>query len=141
MIDPQISEGTLSTTDRMLRQFAGLWVLVLGSLACWAWLARGRLTLALAFAGIGLLVGLLGLLRPQAIRPLFGGLMALTFPIGWVVSHLLLALLFFGLFTPVAILFRLIGRDELARHRCPDRASHWLPKPMPNDIRSYFRQS
>ena len=67
--------------------------------------------------------------------------MAITYPIGWVVSHVVLAVLFLGVFTPVAVLFRLIGRDALARRRPPDRATYWLPMPAPDDVRSYFRQS
>ena len=56
------------------------------------------------------------------------------------VSHLLLLILFYAMFVPLGLFFRLIGRDALARRR-PDRSTHWLPKPTPSDVRSYFRQS
>jgi hypothetical protein len=62
-------------------------------------------------------------------------------PIGWIVSHLLLGVLFFGLFTPVGLVFKLIGRDALARRYAPERASYWESKPGARDIRSYLRQS
>ena len=42
--------------------------------------------------------------------------MVLAFPIGWTVSQVMLALMFFGLFTPIGLVFRLIGRDPLQPH-------------------------
>ena len=67
--------------------------------------------------------------------------MILTYPIGWLVTRILLVLLFHGMFTPLALLFRLIGRDALTRRRRPDRPSYWIPKPGATDVRRYFRQS
>ena len=53
----------------------------------------------------------------------------------------MLAVLFYGLFTPVALLFRLIGRDALSLRRRAGTASYWKPKPAAPAVRSYFRQS
>ncbi len=64
-----------------------------------------------------------------------------TYPIGWLVSRLLLGVLFYGMFTPLGLLFRLLGRDALARRARPDASSYWITKEGPNDARSYFRQS
>jgi hypothetical protein len=140
LIDPHISEASVSTTNRMLRQFAGLWILVFGGLACWHGLVSDRRILALIFAVLMVPIGLLGLAKPQAVRLLFTGLMAITYPIGWVVSNLLLLFLFYAMFVPLGLFFRLIGRDVLARRRL-DRSTHWLPKAIPSGVRSYFRQS
>jgi hypothetical protein len=140
VIDPQIDDDPLATTDRVLRQFAGLWLVFFGGLACWLGLVRERTSLALALAALALGIGSLGLARPRAMRPIFTGMMAITYPIGWVVSHLALALLFFGVFTPVALLFKLIGRDSLTRRRS-DQPSYWARHPVVGDVRAYFRQS
>jgi len=67
--------------------------------------------------------------------------MVAAFPIGWVVSRLILSTLFFGIFTPVAFVFRLVGRDALQRYRRPQQDSCWIPKATATDPRSYFRQS
>ena len=50
-------------------------------------------------------------------------------------------MLFFGLFTPVGLFFKLIGRDALTRRYIPEQGSYWEPKPGAADIRSYLRQS
>ena len=57
--------------------------------------------------------------------------MALTMPIGMVVSRVLLGALFSGLFTPVGLFFKLIGRDALARRYAPEQASYWEPSRAP----------
>jgi hypothetical protein len=51
----------------------------------------------------------------------------------------ILASLFYGLFTPIAWLFRLMGRDVLRRRRA-DAATYWKPKPQAPNVRSYLRQ-
>ena len=45
---------------------------------------------------VGLLVGLPGLVRPTLMKPLFTLAMALSFPIGWVATRLLLGSFFFS---------------------------------------------
>src|SRR5262245_19424406 len=100
------SDINFAPPQRVLRQFAGLWLIFFGLLACWQGFLEDNLSLALAFAAAAALVGALGLVRPQAVRPIFVGWMVLAFPIGWTISHLLLALLFYGLFTPLGLLFR-----------------------------------
>ena len=98
-------------------------------------------TAALVLVGLGMVIGGLGLLRPPIIRPLFTGLIVITLPIGWMISRILLAVLFYGVFTPVGALFRLIGRDALSVKPRGDRTTYWLAKPSAPDLRSYFRQS
>ena len=127
-------------SGRLLRQFAGLWLLFFGCLACWHGLARHRVGLAIPLAVLALAIGLLGLLRPHSVRPVFVAWMVLAFPVGWVVGHVLLAVVFYGVFTPLGLAFRLAGRDALGRRRPADRGSYWLPKPAADGVASYFRQ-
>jgi hypothetical protein len=127
-------------TSRVLRQFAGLWLLVLGGLACWHGLLRGHELAGTILAILAVTVGPVGLIRPRAIRPLFVCCMLVSFPIGWLVARLLLAAIFYGVFTPVALLFKLVGRDVLARQPRPDQSTYWEPKPMPSDMAGYLRQ-
>ena len=44
------------------------------------------------------------------------------------------AVMYFGLFTPIGLVFRLIGRDPLHRARRPGVESYWTPKPAPADV-------
>ena len=63
----------------------------------------------------------------------------LTFPLGWVTSRLLLAALYFGVFTPLGLVLRVLGRDALRLRACPKQASYWAEKPAPPDVSRYFR--
>jgi hypothetical protein len=134
------SEISFTPPTKTLRQFAGLWLLVFGVLAAWQGWLRAHHTTGWIFAGLALAVGPLGLLVPQAIRWVFVGAQVITFPIGWVVSHLILAALYYGMFTPVGLVFRLLGRDALGLRPKPDQPTYWVPKPAAAGVRSYFRQ-
>jgi hypothetical protein len=123
-----------------LRQFGGLWLVFFGGLALWQAVARGRVWLGLALAAVALTIGPAGLIRPEWVRLIYVGWMILAFPIGWTVSQIILLIVFFGLFTPIALLFRLFGRDPLCRARRPGLETYWVTKPVPTDLRRYFKQ-
>jgi hypothetical protein len=123
-----------------LRKFAGLWLVFFGGVALWQALVKGHTSLGLSFAALALVVGLAGLTRPEWVRFIYVGWMVLAFPIGWTVSQVMILVMFYGLFTPIGLIFRLIGRDPLQRARTPGRESYWVPKPAPADLRRYFKQ-
>jgi Saxitoxin biosynthesis operon protein SxtJ len=125
---------------KTLRQFAALWLVCFGGMALWQALVRERAGLASILAVLALTISLLGLARPEWMRRIYVGWMILAFPIGWTVSQVMLAVMFFGLFTPLGLVFRLLGRDPLHRTRRPGLESYWAPKPAPTDLRRYFKQ-
>jgi carbamoyltransferase len=127
-------------TDRLLRQFGALWLIFIGTLAYLEYV-RERPLVAILLAVLALAVGPLGLVRPQRIRPAYVVLSTITYPIGWVISHVLLAVMYFGVVTPLGLVFCLLGRDVLCRRRRPGQTSYWTPKAVPADVQSYFRQS
>src|SRR5262245_4013799 len=113
-------------SQRTLRQFAALWLLFLGGLGCWHLLLRVNTLYGWSLLALAVGAGVPGLIRPGLLRPLFVGWMILAFPVGWLISHLVLAVLFYGVFTPLGLWFRLRGRDPLRRKRM--RApSYWQP--------------
>jgi hypothetical protein len=134
----QWSDIDFRPSDRKLRQFAGLWLGFFLVLAAWQ-AYRQHTAAAAILAALALTVGPLGLVLPRLVQPIFVGWTVLAFPIGWVVSNTILALLYFGLFTPVALVFRLVGRDALALRRRAGAATYWTPKPRPADVSRYLR--
>jgi hypothetical protein len=135
----QWSDISFAPSARTLRQFAGLWLVIFALLSCIQAVVRHDPGLAAVFGVLAVAVGLPGLVKPSLIRPVYVGAMLVTFPIGWTVSKLLLACLFYGIFTPVALLFKLIGRDVLCRRHRPATQTYWTVKYMSTDPRSYFR--
>jgi saxitoxin biosynthesis operon SxtJ-like protein len=134
------SDISCNPRSKALRQFAGGWLIVFLALGANRYLKHGQHQAGLVLGATGVVIGGLGLLKPSAVRWLFVVCMVLAFPIGWLVSNLMLALMFYGIITPIGLLFRMKGRDLLCRKPAAGRPSFWSPKQTPRDIRSYFRQ-
>jgi hypothetical protein len=130
----------ISFTSRTLRQFAALWIVFFLALAAWYGLAQGHRTLGVALAIAAVTIGPLGLINPRWIKPIYTVWMVAVFPIGWLVSLVLMAVVYYGVVTPIAVAFRLTGRDSLQRHSPPEADTCWRPKPMPQDPARYLRQ-
>jgi len=73
-------------------------------------------------------------------RIMYISLIFVTFPIGWVVSLILLAAFYFLLLAPLGLLFRLLGRDPLCRRFDPAAKSYWLTRREPDSLDRYFHQ-
>jgi hypothetical protein len=134
-----IQPSMLHPSDRMLRQFSVLWIVFFGAFSVMQGLA-GRQLMAGVFAALAVVIGPMGLVRPKFIKPIFVGWMIVAFPIGWVVSHVIMGVLFYGLFTPVSWVFKLIGRDELGLKAKKEAATYWRAKPQALNSSQYMRQ-
>jgi hypothetical protein len=122
---------------KTLRQFAGLWLLFFAAMGFWQGVAQQRGWLGLTLAMLAV-IGFCGLVWPARVRRLYVGAMLMTWPLGYLVSHTLLAILFYGIFTPLGLLFRLAGRDAL-RLQGRGESTHWQKRAQPADVRRYFR--
>jgi len=139
----------LRPTSRELRQFGcialagfallGGWIHWRGSLFGFD-LGLAALTVSYIFWGLGALTALFAVLAPKANRPLYVLLVLVTWPIGFVVSHVIMAVVFFGIITPIGLLFRVLGRDPLHRRFEPQAKSYWVPHKPPENVERYFRQ-
>jgi len=119
------SEVTARPSPRTLRQFAVLFLIVfvvMAGLRVWRG-DTGATTTALGVAGM--VVGVLGLVRPEAIRYLYTGWMIAAFPICWTISRIIVTALYFLVFTPFAFAFRFFGRDALQLRR-DTRKTYWM---------------
>jgi hypothetical protein len=83
---------------------------------------------------------LLAIFRPKYLLPFYVVISAVSLPIGIVVSFAILAVLYFGVFTPIALAFRLMGRDVLHRRFDASAKTYWTPRQPVEDVRRYFRQ-
>jgi Saxitoxin biosynthesis operon protein SxtJ len=124
----------------MLRQFAAAWLVFLLAAAAHQYFARHHPAISLALAVAGLLGAGAGFLKPGSIRWLYLSATVLAFPIGWAVSQLVLALMFYLVLTPIALVLRWRGRDPLRRRLEPDRRTYWQKKSPTTDSRRYLRQ-
>ncbi len=107
-----------------LREFGitiGVVLLVLCGLALW----RGRASFPyFAVSGAGFIT--LGLIFPAVLRTLQKAWMALAAVMGFFMSRLILAVLFYGVITPIGLLTRLLGKDVLDQRLYTSKASYWI---------------
>ncbi len=115
----QWSDISFAPTSRVLRQFAALVLVVFGGLAAWYGVAREQPGLATVFAIVAVVIGPLGLIAPRAVRPIFVVWMVVAFPIGWTISRVLLALVFYGLFTPLGLVLALVRGNKYSSRPWP----------------------
>lgn len=135
--------------DRTLRQFGAIALAGFGLLAFLAWneklvfsvgLGSAKPFVAGGFAALGVLSGLFSLVAPQANKPIFLGLTLLSYPIGFVLSYVIMGFLFYGLFTPLGLAFRLAGKDPMNRSFDRQAATYWSDARPRRSKESYFRQ-
>jgi hypothetical protein len=127
-------------TDRDLRIFAGLQWVFFGIIAWSVWWRHEAPTMAAIIVVVSTLLAIVGFSAPQFIRPVYVGWMVAVFPIGWTVSHAVLATVYFLVFTPIGWMLRLSGRDPLERHWDRAAITYWKPRGTPPDAERYFRQ-
>ncbi len=88
-------------------------------------------------AGLSVLFWML----PASRRTIFLGFGYLTYPLGWVMTRVLLLLVYLGVVTPTGILMRMFGNDLLGRRIDRARRSYWAPHGGSRPLEDYFRQS
>jgi carbamoyltransferase len=127
-------------TRRELQWFGVLLLLfggVVGALLRWQ---SGSLTVA---RDVWITFGLVAAVYyavPITRRPLFVGWIYATYPIGWVLSHVVLAAIFYIVFTAVGTLLRVFGYDPLGRRIDRSAPSYWVAREPLEDVQRYFRQ-
>ena len=124
--------------ETQLRWFAALWLPAFCLIVGMTLSRRGARVEALALVALALLIAAIGTIRPNAVRPLYTGLMWITFPIAWVVSHVLLRAIYYGVITPVGFVIRFF-LDPLERAFDGRAATYWSPR-EPSKPDRYFRQ-
>ena len=85
------------------------------------------MTNAYAFSLAALIFLLVTLVKSDALLPLNKLWMLFGLLLGMIVSPIVLGIIFFGIFTPIAILMRIVRRDELRLHTT-HKASYWITR-------------
>jgi len=127
--DVRADLGRLDYSKKGLRKFGlvvgGILVLIAVVLSY----LRGSITPVLwIVAGIGILLTTLALVIPSVLKETYRYWMGFAVTLGWFVSRLILLLLFFGLFTPLGLIARLVRKRFLDVRFRDGVNSYWVPK-------------
>ena len=100
------------TTLKDLRNFG----LLVGSVFCiiglWPMIFREE-SMRVWAVGLGGVLIALGGTAPQLLGPFHKGWMWIGHMLGWINTRILLGIVFYGLVTPIGLLFRLMGKDTM----------------------------
>jgi hypothetical protein len=80
-----------------------------------------------------------GAMLPGVGRYVYLAVYVATGAIGYVISRVLLIVMFFALFTPIGLILRLTGKDLLHLRRSPG-STEWIAHRVAADRRQYYRQ-
>lgn len=142
-------EINLRPDERTLRHFGWIALCGFSLLAMTAWfevflfaagLGGARETVVGAFAGLAGFSAVASVFYPKANLPIYLGLTLLSYPIGFVLSYVIMATLFYLVISPVGLFFRLTGRDPLNRRFDLEASTYWSDSRPRRSKDSYFRQ-
>ena len=88
---------------------------------------------------IGLAFFTVTIVKSDALLPLNKLWMKFRFLLGMIISPIILGIIFFGLFTPIAFFMVLAGRDEL-RLKFAKKVSYWTSRLEPIKSDSFKKQ-
>jgi len=97
-------------------------------------------TVQVAIVSLSAAVGVLGLIFTSLIRVVYVVWMAVLFPVGWVVSHVLLGAAYYLVFSPIALCMRLFGYDPMKRKFDAEAPTYWVRRQPRTGTSHYFKQ-
>ena len=138
----------LDPSDRQLSQFGSIGFIAFPFLGWFlsgrpsptGWFNEPSILLALG-AALGLAFGIIAFLKPAFLKYAFIAMTIAAYPIGFVISEIVVLLIYFLVFVPIGLVFRVMGRDALQREIDPQAKTYWETKDEVQDVESYFRQS
>lgn len=130
----------IESSPKKLREFGflvGGVLCVLGILLWW----RGRGSYPYFFLP-GILLVAAGAVSPSVLKPFQKAWMSLAILMGWVMTRVLLSVLFYLTLTPIGLILRLTGKDLLDQKLEPEKQSYWKIRPQtprtPSDYEKQF---
>jgi len=129
----------IKSSKKELKTF-GLTVGVVVGLLGLLFLYKGRSFYPYLLTISGLLI-LSGLTRPALLKPVQKVWMSFAVIMGWFMTRVILAVLFFLVVTPIGVVFKLLRKDILGVKIDKETKSYWVKKDnVDKDKSSYERQ-
>ena len=107
--------------------FAGMFILIFALLLPWIWDKSSPMwawIVAAVFAGTGLLL-------PMALTPVYHLWMKIGHVLGWINTRIILGLVFFVIFAPVALVFKILRKDTLKQRLDASASSYRIASEQP----------
>ena len=127
--------------DKTLRQFGLIALCASCILAGLLYFVKGlALKWTLTIVAFGIVVFVVSLVSLKAVKLIYLSMIYLTFPIGLVVSFVIMAVFYYLILTPVGLVFKILNRDLMYRKLDRSAKSYWVPHKQPKNMKRYFQQ-
>lgn len=127
--------------DRKQVRTFGIGLIVVLSIIASLQIYWDRIELGIGLFTAGAVILVVLIFTPTVLVPLYKLMLLISRAIGFVTTPIMLGLVFYLVFAPVGILFRLARKDILDRRFNVSSDSYWKPKEMPqDDLNRYERQ-
>lgn len=129
----------IPTDRRALRNFGLLMACVLLLAGGWLWW-QGAASWPWT-AGASALLAVIGLAVPAALGPFYRGWMIFALILGWIMTRVILTLVYYLVLTPIALVGRAFGEQFLPLKKSTGAKSYWVRRTGPARPKSdYERQ-
>ena len=97
--------------------------IVLGGILIWRKAESGFIIL-----GIALPLGILGIVKPTFLGPIYWAWMKMAGILGFITTHLILTLMYYLVFTPIGLLLKIVGKAAFKEKFDPHAGTYWVRK-------------
>ena len=129
-----------SATIKQIRQFGLLVGIVLVAVGSWQLYRQIYPIVRIVLWSIGGFLFVSGLLWPQILKPLYVLWMLLAHMLSWVNTRIILGVIFYLIFTPIALVMRIAQRDGLQKKINKNASSYWTQRTAPENIKEHFER-
>ena len=126
--DVQEEVKRLDTSEKRLRQFGITVGAVFLALTLWMFLKQYPILFQYLLGIIGILLMVIGISCSSVLRRIYKVWMGIAFAMGWIVSRILLVIIFYLVLTPIGLTARLFGKDFLDIRVKKVQDSHWIKR-------------
>ena len=127
-------------SHRQLNVFGLIWLVFFGVIGGIVLKNSGSIRVAMLLWSVAMAVPAAGWIVPAFMRIVYIGMAYAAFPIGFVVSYLILVIVYYLVLTPIGLVMRLFGHDPMNRHFDESADTYWCPREQDDNLTTYFRQ-
>jgi hypothetical protein len=123
-----------------LALFGVFWLVAFSALGWTVWRNTHSTGAAGAIGTLAVAVPAAGWIAPAWMRIVYLATAYAAFPAGLVISHVMLALVYYAVLTPIGLVLRLFRFDPMRRRFDSQAKTYWIGRETRRDVKSYFRQ-
>jgi len=123
-----------------LMVFGVLWLVFFGFWGTASWWNTGINWKAVLFWSLAFTVPAAGFLWSEFLRIVYVLAVHVTYPIGIIISSVVLMVIYYVVLTPIGVVLRLTGHDPMKRNFDRTAKTYWTSRQQEVETERYFKQ-